>query len=128
MIFTHRYDRLKIIELHPVYSFSRLPPMKWLLLFGVFISSTLAFSQGISLFNIDPSGFPTIKAKFYAYDKDGKPIRPNINDVYVKEDGIIKSNITLNCPPVGKPKSISPVLVIDVSGSMGGGNLELITY
>jgi len=69
MIFTHRYDRLKIIELHPVFSFSRLPPMKWLLLFGVFISSTLAFSQGISLFNIDPSGFPTIKAKFYAYDK-----------------------------------------------------------
>lgn len=99
--------------------------MKWLLLCFVFISSTLAYSQGISLFNIDPSGFPTIKAKFYAYDKEGKPIRPNLNDVIVKEDGSIKSGITLNCPPIGKPKAISPVLVIDVSGSMGGGNLEL---
>lgn len=99
--------------------------MKWLLLCFVLISSTLAYSQGISLFNIDPSGFPTIKAKFYAYDKDGKPIRPNLNDVIVKEDGSLKSGITLNCPPVGKPKTISPVLVIDVSGSMGGGNLEL---
>ena len=99
--------------------------MKWLLLCFVLISSTLAYSQGISLFNIDPSGFPTIKAKFYAYDKEGKPIRPNLNDVIVKEDGSIKSGITLNCPPIGKPKAISPVLVIDVSGSMGGGNLEL---
>lgn len=125
MIITHRYDRLNIIEQHPVFSFSRLPSMKWLLLFGVFISSTLTYSQGISLFNIDPSGFPTIKAKFYAYDKDGKPNRPNLNDVIVKEDGSLKSGITLNCPPVGKPKAISPVLVIDVSGSMGGGNLEL---
>jgi outer membrane protein OmpA-like peptidoglycan-associated protein len=99
--------------------------MKFLLLIGVFFSSAFAFSQGISLFNIDPSGFPTIKAKFYAYDKYGKPLRPSIGDLYLKEDGTIKSNITLNCPPVGKPKAISPVLVIDVSGSMGGGNLEL---
>lgn len=99
--------------------------MKWLLLCFVFISSTLSYSQGISLFNIDPSGFPIIKAKFYAYDKDGKPIRPSLNEVKLKEEGQIKSITKFDCPPVGKPRPISPVLVMDVSGSMGGGNLEL---
>ncbi|NBP66166.1 MAG: VWA domain-containing protein, partial [Bacteroidetes bacterium] len=99
--------------------------MRLLLLIGVFLYSTIAYSQGISLFNIDASNFPTIKAKFYAYDKDGKPLRPTMNDVKLKEDGQYKSITKFDCPPIGKPRPISPVLVMDVSGSMGGGNLEL---
>lgn len=99
--------------------------MRLFLLIGVFLYSTIAYSQGISLFNIDASNFPTMKAKFYAYDKDGKPLRPSMNEVKLKEDGQIKSISKFDCPPVGKPRPISPVLVMDVSGSMGGGNLEL---
>ncbi|MEY3313477.1 MAG: hypothetical protein RLZZ578_997 [Bacteroidota bacterium] len=114
MIFTHRYDRLNIIEQHPVFSFSRLPSMKWLLLFGVFISSTLAYSQGISLFNIDPSGFPTIKAKFYAYDKDGKPNNPNQSQVKLTEDGD-RRIVKINCP-TGGPKPVSVGIMVDTYG------------
>ncbi|MFZ9761646.1 MAG: hypothetical protein ACO3DH_09340, partial [Candidatus Kapaibacteriota bacterium] len=61
--------------------------MRLFLLIGVFLYSTIAYSQGISLFNIDASNFPTMKAKFYAYDKDGKPLRPSMNEVKLKEDG-----------------------------------------
>ncbi len=86
--------------------------MKWLLLCFVFISSTLAYSQGISLFNIDPSGFPTIKAKFYAYDKEGKPIRPSMNEVKLKEDGENRSILRIKCPPSG-PQPISVGIMVD---------------
>ncbi len=88
--------------------------MKWLLLCFVFISSTLAYSQGISLFNIDPSGFPTIKAKFYAYDKDGKPNNPNQSQVKLTEDGD-RRTVKINCP-TGGPKPISVGIMVDTYG------------
>ena len=85
--------------------------MKLLLLIGVFFSSTFAFSQGISLFNIDPSGFPTIKAKFYAYDKDGKPNNPNQSQVKLTEDGD-RRIVKINCP-TGGPKPVSVGIMVD---------------
>jgi outer membrane protein OmpA-like peptidoglycan-associated protein len=88
--------------------------MKWLLLCFVFISSTLAYSQGISLFNIDPSGFPTIKAKFYAYDKDGKPNNSNQSQVKLTEDGD-RRTVKINCP-TGGPKPISVGIMVDTYG------------
>ena len=94
--------------------------MKWLLLCFVFISSTLAYSQGISLFNIDPSGFPTIKAKFYAYDKDGKQLSLTKDKVLLKEDGKNRQVLNIDCPPFIQKEKISLAMSIDVSGSMSG--------
>lgn len=104
--------------------------MKWLLLCFVFISSTLAYSQGISLFNIDPSGFPTIKAKFYAYDKEGKPIRPSMNEVKLKEDGENRSILRIKCPP-SVPQPISVGIMIDTYSFLDlarSGTKRLIEY
>jgi outer membrane protein OmpA-like peptidoglycan-associated protein len=104
--------------------------MKWLLLCFVFISSTLAYSQGISLFNIDPSGFPTIKAKFYAYDKEGKPIRPSMNEVKLKEDGENRSILRIKCPP-SVPQPISVGIMVDTYSFLDlarSGTKRLIEY
>lgn len=104
--------------------------MKWLLLCFVFISSTLAYSQGISLFNIDPSGFPTIKAKFYAYDKEGKPIRPSMNEVKLKEDGDNRSILRIKCPP-SVPQPISVGIMVDTYSFLDlarSGTKRLIEY
>ena len=104
--------------------------MKWLLLCFVFISSTLSYSQGISLFNIDASNFPTMKAKFYAYDKDGKPLRPSMNEVKLKEDGENRSITRINCPSSG-PQPISVGIMVDTYGFLDlarSGAKRLIEY
>ena len=104
--------------------------MKLLLLCFVFISSTLSYSQGISLFNIDASNFPTMKAKFYAYDKDGKPLRPSMNEVKLKEDGENRSITRINCPSSG-PQPISVGIMVDTYGFLDlarSGAKRLIEY
>jgi outer membrane protein OmpA-like peptidoglycan-associated protein/WD40 repeat protein len=104
--------------------------MRILLLIGAFLCSTIAYSQGISLFNIDASNFPTIKAKFYAYDKDGKPIRPAMNEVKLKEDGENRSILKINCPPSG-PRPISVGIMVDTYGYLDlarSGAKRLIEY
>ncbi len=45
--------------------------MKKILLIIFLISSYFAFSQSLSLFDIDASQFPKMKAKFYAFDGNG---------------------------------------------------------
>ena len=104
--------------------------MKLLLLIGVFFSSAFAFSQGISLFNIDPSGFPTIKAKFYAYDKDGKPNYPNQSLIKVTEDGDIRNIKKVYCP-TGNPNPISIGIMVDTYGYLQlarSGSKRLIDF
>lgn len=87
--------------------------MKWLLLCFVFISSTLAYSQGISLFNIDPSGFPTIKAKFYAYDKDGKQLYPEKNKLIITEAGKFRNISDVKNPKPKQREDLSIVIMED---------------
>ena len=104
--------------------------MRLFLLIGVFLYSTIAYSQGISLFNIDASNFPTMKAKFYAYDKDGKPLRPSMNEVKLKEDGENRSITRINCPSSG-PQPISVGIMVDTYGFLElarSGAKRLIEY
>jgi outer membrane protein OmpA-like peptidoglycan-associated protein len=102
--------------------------MRIFLLIGAFLCSTIAYSQGISLFNIDASNFPTMKAKFYAYDKDGKQLDLSKDKVTLKEDGYLRTITKVNCPPLIEKKSISLAMSIDVSGSMSasqGGDVPV---
>jgi outer membrane protein OmpA-like peptidoglycan-associated protein len=104
--------------------------MRIFLLIGAFLCSTIAYSQGISLFNIDASNFPTIKAKFYAYDKDGKPLRPSMNEVKLKEDGENRSILRINCPSSG-PQPVSVGIMVDTYGFLDlarSGAKRLIEY
>lgn len=128
MTVSHRYDRLNTIHTTPCFSYKRIQIMRLLLLIGVFLYSTIAYSQGISLFNIDASNFPTIKAKFYAYDKDGKQLDLSKEKVTLKEDGNVRTITKVNCPPAIEKKSISLAMSIDVSGSMSasqGGDVPV---
>jgi len=86
----------------------------------IFLSAAATCSaQSISIFDIDPTNFPTMKAKFYVFDKDGKQANPNISDLKIRENGIERKITNISCPTPKPPKALSSVLVIDVSGSMG---------
>lgn len=94
--------------------------MKNVVLFCLFIFSYTLFSQSLTLFDVDATNFPIIKAKFFAFDRWGNQITNlSPSDFELKENGV-KRNVTLvSCPTPRQPEPISSVLVIDVSGSMG---------
>ncbi|MEI6091168.1 MAG: choice-of-anchor D domain-containing protein [bacterium] len=80
-----------------------------------------ANSQGLSVFNIDASSFPNIKAKFFAFDADGKQITNlSPSDFTVTENGQPRVVTNVSCPEIKEPIALSSVLVIDISGSMDG--------
>ena len=71
-----------------------------------------------------------MKAKFYAYDKDGKPLRPSMNEVKLKEDGENRSITRINCPSSG-PQPISVGIMVDTYGFLDlarSGAKRLIEY
>ncbi|PKL84745.1 MAG: hypothetical protein CVV22_11190 [Ignavibacteriae bacterium HGW-Ignavibacteriae-1] len=77
--------------------------------------------QSLSLFDLDISNFPTIKAKFYAFDADGKQIlNLSPSDFELMENGLKRTVTNVSCPTPAPPIAISSVLTIDVSGSMSG--------
>lgn len=80
--------------------------------------SLRAAGQSLSVFGIDESQFPTVKAKIYAFQKDGSPV-PNLTPakVIVTENGISRTVTSVTCP-APNVKQISLTLSIDVSGSM----------
>lgn len=75
-------------------------------------------AQSLSLFEIDPSAFPTIRARVMALDRDGNPIRLERDRLELHEDGILRSITFLSCPDPGPVVPISSVLTLDISGSM----------
>jgi WD40 repeat protein len=88
------------------------------------------FAQSISLFDIDKSSYPNIKAKFYSFDKNGAQIKHPKSELSIFENGINRSIVRVDCPPGPPQKSLSSVLVMDVSYSMlysnsSATNLEL---
>jgi len=92
--------------------------MKNVFILFIFLLSTVAYSQSLSLFDIDATNFPTIRGKFYAFDGAGKQQRPNIGELSITENGTVRTITNVSCPPPQPPKAISSVLVFDVSGSM----------
>lgn len=81
-------------------------------------------SQSISVFNLDQSQFPKLKAKMFVLNANGD-IAPGINksDIIISEDGIVREVSGLDCPIPKPPDAISAVLTIDVSGSMSGNGI-----
>ncbi|MBK9248263.1 MAG: choice-of-anchor D domain-containing protein [Ignavibacteria bacterium] len=118
-----RYKQL--LHSHTVFS------MKYLAAFFLCILSFQNVNaQSISLFGIDASGFPTIKAKFYAFDAAGNQVRPSAAELTLTEDGQPRTITGVTCLSPKPPVAISSVLTVDVSGSMSSGptvvsNLDL---
>ena len=85
-----------------------------------------AHSQSLSVFEIDTSSFPTMKAKFYAFDASGKQIKSlSASDFNLTENGIDRTILSVSCPPEKPPQRLSSVIVADVSGSMSGTPLDI---
>ncbi|MFY8000294.1 MAG: choice-of-anchor D domain-containing protein, partial [Candidatus Kapaibacteriota bacterium] len=89
-------------------------------------------SQTLSVFDVDASAFPMMKARFFAFGLDGKPIQNAISpqDIVLRENGVSRTVTGVTCPPPMGFQPISAVLTLDISGSMAGGrgkfsNLQL---
>lgn len=77
-------------------------------------------AQSLTLFDIDASAHPTMRAKFYAFDAQGNVQRPLAAELAITEDGVSRTITNVTCPTPAPPRALSSVLVVDVSGSMSG--------
>ena len=93
--------------------------MKILLAFVVCILTSLsAAAQSLSLFDIDTTNFPAMKAKFHAFDAAGNPVRPNIGDVSITENGTPRTVTNITCPPPVK-STLSVCIMVDTKYHVG---------
>ncbi len=105
--------------------------MKWniylMLVLGVFISLTRSYAQSNQLFDLDKSNYPTISAKFIAFDSEGKQILSSTKEnVSLLENNTPQEIVEVKNPSYVPPKKTSIVLSVDVSGSMTGRSLEIV--
>ncbi len=97
--------------------------MLWIsgvILLGLFLAQTATLTaQTLSVWDIDVSAYPRIRAKYFALDANGNPL-PDLlpADVHVRENGSERAVTQLSCPPLVTPKELSSVLTIDISPSM----------
>ncbi len=79
-------------------------------------------AQSLTVYDVNASAFPLMRAKFFALDASGNPITDlAAQDFMVRENGTQRVVTTASCQPGLPTKSLSVVLTIDVSGSMGEG-------
>jgi uncharacterized protein (TIGR02145 family) len=96
------------------------------ILFFTTVATFSLIAQSLSVFNVDATNFPNMKAKFYAFDVAGNRITVNSTSaVTVLEDGVARTVTLVSCPiSPPPPTAISSVLTIDVSGSMSGSGIQ----
>ncbi|MEI6091365.1 MAG: choice-of-anchor D domain-containing protein [bacterium] len=88
----------------------------------ILVNCHYADCQSLSVFKVDASAFPIIKAKVYAFDATGNQIKNlSPSDFELKENGITRNVIDLSCPNTKPAQRVSIAMSIDVSGSMFNG-------
>lgn len=93
--------------------------MKKLILF-IFLYALNVCSQSLTLFDIDTTNFPNMHAKFYSIDENGDQIINLSSEDFKLSENSKESIITnITCPEKLASKSLSVVLSIDMSHSMG---------
>lgn len=87
----------------------------------------LLTAQQFHVFDIDTTEFPKMKAKFYLTNSQDNPIvKHSRSDFEIKENGVLRDVTNVSCPPnTFSPMSI--VIAVDVSGSMSGSHINMIT-
>jgi uncharacterized protein (TIGR02145 family) len=91
----------------------------------IFLLCYSAYSQSFSVFGVDTTSFPTMKAKFFAFDDNGSQITNLSNSSFeVKENGQPRTVTNVSCPSPKPPTPLSSVLTVDISGSMEGSGLN----
>jgi uncharacterized protein YegL len=100
--------------------------MQKIILFLSLILIYHAGSQSLHVFDVDTTDFPIMRAKFYAFDAEGKQISDlQPSDFEVTENDEPREVLNISCPTPQPPTAISSVLTIDVSGSMSGNSIEM---
>ncbi len=104
----------------------------WLLIVSLlFLTFANSQSQGINLFGINATQFPSISAKIFVVDSTGSIRIPTNNDINITENQIIRPVRVLQCSNSDTLRKLSIVIAADVSGSMSWGavqvpNMELL--
>ncbi len=82
-----------------------------------------AGAQSLHVFDIDTTGFPILKAKFYAFDKEENKIK-NLSpaDFILTENGQVRVITRISCPATPPIEQVSISMSIDISGSMAYAN------
>ena len=86
--------------------------MKSLLIMCMLLCTQILYSQSINIFDIDESNFPSMKAKFFAFDAQRRQQSPSIGDVMLKENGELCTITNITCPPP-KQKVLSVCIMVD---------------
>ncbi|MBM2816971.1 MAG: Choice-of-anchor protein [Ignavibacteria bacterium] len=91
-----------------------------LILVALFGSNNDSYAASLTVFNIDASRFPTMKADYLAFDDNGAQLT-NLTekDIVITELNKKRKILKISCPKIKIPEAISTVLTIDKSGSMG---------
>lgn len=71
-------------------------------------------AQSITLFDITTSAYPTMRARFYAFDAAGNRQRPAVSDLLLSEDGSTRPITRVDCP-TDRQERLSVVLLVDVT-------------
>ncbi|MFN8360809.1 MAG: choice-of-anchor D domain-containing protein [Candidatus Kapaibacterium sp.] len=83
------------------------------------VSATSLYGQHISIFDIDTTASPKMKAKFYALDAGDRVQNPGAGELRLTEDGKQRTITAISCPPSKPLENVSVAMSIDISGSMG---------
>jgi uncharacterized protein (TIGR02145 family) len=103
-------------------SFMKLYIVIFLIIFGI----SRANSQSFTIFDVDTTNFPNLKAKFYAFDFNNKQIlNLTSTDFEVKENDLSRAVLSVSCPTPLPSIPISSVLVMDISSSMSSKGLDI---
>ncbi|MBM2817244.1 MAG: yiaD [Ignavibacteria bacterium] len=97
--------------------------MKKIIVMFFLLFSCSIYGQSLSVFDIDTSAFPTIKAKFFAFDSNGNQLTNlKISDFEVFENGKPRNTTLVSCPGAKPPQNVSLAMSFDISGSMRYSN------
>jgi formylglycine-generating enzyme required for sulfatase activity len=87
----------------------------WLICITVFPGSLL--SQSLTMFDVDATNFPRMRASFFATDAADRQISGlSAANVTILENGVKGTSVQIACPPPYSPIATSSVLTIDISG------------
>jgi hypothetical protein len=96
--------------------------MIWIYLALIFSINLSLFGQSITVFDVDTTNFPLMKAKIFVMDANGNQVT-NLSptDFILKENGVPRTVTNVSCPNNYPVKQISLALSINTTGVRKGG-------
>jgi len=93
----------------------------WIVSTLILISITNVVSQTFTVFGTDVSQFPKVKAKCVTISSQGTIVKPQLGDIRITENEIPRAVTDIRCSGGLEERSISAVIMADVSSSVSWG-------